>query len=160
MYTFLSDFPAPCTLRKRVRLLINFIFMDQQNFETNQNQIEADLHRVGQEVREQVSSGIAPEVTERELVKRSLHPIVQHPPVSAQTSHQSPTADDATLPDYLQNESPAIKERVERLVEDAFKHGVEHAAIEAQKSGPLVVDALHDVLSDRFYEELKKRGIV
>lgn len=134
--------------------------MDQQNFETNQNKIETDLHRVGQEVREQASGGVVPEVTERELVKRSLHPMVQHPPVSTQVPQQVPIADDAMLPAYLQNESPAIKERVERLVEDAFKHGVEHAAIEAQKSGPLVVDALHDALSDRFYEELKKRGIV
>lgn len=134
--------------------------MDQQNFETNQNQIEADLHRVGQEVREQTSGGATQEATERALVRQSLHPMVQSPATTTPTQPTTPTTDDAMLPSYLQNESPALKDRVERLVEDAFAHGVEHAAIEAQKSGPLVVDALHDALTDKFYEELKRRGLV
>lgn len=135
-----------------------FITMDQQ-FEKNDSQIEADLHRVGQEIREQPEGSVAPEVTERELVRRSLHPMVKYP-TAAVPQPEQPAADDMTLPVYLHDASAAIKDRVERLVEDAFKHGVEHAAIEAQKSGPFIVDALHDALSDRFYEELKRRNLV
>ena len=133
--------------------------MDTQNFEANQNKIEADIHRVGQEVREQTGGSVTPEATERALVRQSLHPMIQAPtvPVPQSGSH---AVDDTMLPSYLKDATVDVKERVERLVEDAFKHGVEHAAIEAQKSGPFVVDALHDALSDKFYEELKKRGVV
>ncbi|OGM94235.1 hypothetical protein A2524_01010 [Candidatus Wolfebacteria bacterium RIFOXYD12_FULL_48_21] len=124
-----------------------------------QNKIEADIHKVGQEVKEQIGGSATPEVTERALVRQSLHPMVKAPAVAVPQSGQ-PTAVDMELPVYLHDASAAIKDRVERLVEDAFKHGVEHAAVEAQKSGPFIVDALHDALSDKFYEELKKRNIV
>ena len=132
--------------------------MDTQNFET-QNQIEADIHRVGQEVREQTGGGATPEATERALVRQSLHPMVQ-PPVAATPNPSTTPADDAMLPSYMKDATIDVKDRVERLVEDAFKNGVEHAAEEAQKSGPFIVDALHDALSDKFYEELKKRNLV
>ena len=135
----------------------NIFIMDQQ-FES-QNNIEADLHKVGQEVKEQIGGSATPEVTERALVRQSLHPMVKAPAVAVPQSGQ-PAAVDMELPVYLHDASAAIKDRVERLVEDAFKHGVEHAAVEAQKSGPFIVDALHDALSDKFYEELKKRNIV
>ncbi|AKM78188.1 MAG: hypothetical protein UX49_C0001G0044 [Candidatus Wolfebacteria bacterium GW2011_GWC2_46_275] len=124
-----------------------------------QNKIEADLHRVGQEVREQVGGVVTPEATERALVRQSLQPMITAP--STQTPQRGRAAtDDAMLPTYMKDVTVDIKDRVERLVEDAFAHGVEHAAEEAQKSGPFVVDALHDALSDRFYEELKKRNLV
>lgn len=131
--------------------------MDQQ-FEANQNQIETDIHRVGQEVREQTGGGATPEAIERALVRQSLHSMVQPPAIAAPNSSATPS-DDAMLPSYMKDVPKDVKDRVERLVEDAFKHGVEHAAIEAQKSGPFVVDALHDALSDKFYEELKKRNL-
>lgn len=132
--------------------------MDQQ-FETPQNQIEADLHTVGREVKEQIGGSVAPEVTERALVRQSLQPMVKTP-APAVSQQSEVTATDDMLPTYLQDATPDIKDRVERLVEDAFKHGVAHAATEAQKAGPFIVDALHDALSDRFYEELKRRNLV
>src|SRR3989339_2047667 len=107
-----------------------------------QNKIEADIHRVGQEVKEQAGGGATPEVTERALVRQSLHPMVKAPAVAVPQAGQ-PAAVDMELPVYLHDASAAIKDRVERLVEDAFEHGVEHAAVEAQKSGPFIVDALH-----------------
>lgn len=124
-----------------------------------QNKIEADLHKVGQEVREQTGGSVTPEVTERALVRQSLHPMVNAPAGPVPQQGQS-AVNDETLPPYLHDAAPDVKDRVERLVEDAFKHGVEHAAAEAQKSGPFIVDALHDALSDRFYEELKRRKLV
>jgi hypothetical protein len=123
------------------------------------NPIETDIHRVGSEVRERTGGAITPEVTEREMVRQSLHPMVQQSGTAPAQPNRSAT-DDAMLPSYMKNESVDVKDRVERLVEDAFKHGVEHAAMEAQKSGPFIVDALHDALSDRFYEELKRRNLV
>lgn len=132
--------------------------MDNQNFEA-QNKIESDLHRVGQEVREQIGGNATPEATERALVRQSLQPMVAVSTTPAVQQDRS-VADDAMLPPYMKHATSDIKDRVERLVEDAFKHGVEHAAEEAQKEGPFVVDALHDALSDRFYEELKKRNLV
>ena len=93
-----------------------------------QNKIEADIHRVGQEVKEQAGGGATPEVTERALVRQSLHPMVKAPAVAVPQAGQ-PAAVDMELPVYLHDASAAIKDRVERLVEDAFEHGVEHAAV-------------------------------
>lgn len=124
------------------------------------NPVEVDINRVGHEVREKMGGAATPEVTERALVHQSLRPMVQPTPGAVGAQLNRNAADDAMLPTYMKGESFDMKDRVERLVEDAFKHGVEHAAIEAQKSGPFVVDALHDALSDRFYEELKKRNLV
>lgn len=124
------------------------------------NPIEADIHRVGQDVRERTGGVATPEATERVMVHQSLHPMVRQPGGVSATQPGRSTTDDAMLPTYMKDMSIDVKDRVERLVEDAFKNGVEHAAIEAQKSGPFVVDALHDALSDRFYEELKKRNLV
>ncbi len=124
------------------------------------NPIEVDIHRVGQEVLKHTGGVAVPEATERAIVRQSLHPMVQQPAVTAAAQVGRSAADDAMLPSYMKDMPVDIKDRVERLVEDAFKHGVEHAAIEAQRAGPFVVDALHDALSDRFYSELKKRGLV
>lgn len=124
------------------------------------NPIESDIHRVGQEVREQTGGVATPEATERALVRQALHPMVQQSPIPSTAVPPRNAADDAMLPSYMKDSPDVIKDRVERLVEDAFKNGVEHAAIEAQKSGPFVVDALHDVLSDRFYEDLKNRKLI
>lgn len=132
--------------------------MNEEQIQTNP--IEADIHRVGSEVRERIGGNTTPEATERAMVRQSLHPMMQQTSgvVSAQPNRSA--TDDVMLPSYMKDAPLDVKDRVERLVEDAFKHGVEHAAIEAQKSGPFVVDALHDALSDRFYEELKKRNFV
>ena len=124
-----------------------------------QNKIEADLRRVGQEVKEQTGGSATPEATERALVRQSLHPMVKAP-AAAVPQREQPAVNDESLSPYLRDAAPEVKDRVERLVEDAFKHGVEHAAAEAQMAGPFIVDALHDVLSDRFYEELKRRKLV
>lgn len=134
-----------------------FIMSEEQ---IQANQIESDIHRVGQEVRERIGGVPTQEVTERAMVRQSLHPMVQQAPMGATSQPGRSATDDAMLPAYMKDASFDVKDRVERLVEDAFKHGVEHAALEAQKSGPFVVDALHDALSDRFYEELKKRNLV
>jgi hypothetical protein len=124
------------------------------------NPIESDINRVGQEVRERIGGSVAPEATERALVREALHPMVRQPSETPVSQPGRNTADDAMLPSYMKDMPTDVKDRVERLVEDAFKNGVEHAAIEAQKSGPFVVDALHDVLSDRFYEDLKTRKLI
>ncbi|EKD24192.1 MAG: hypothetical protein ACD_81C00087G0003 [uncultured bacterium] len=137
--------------------------MDNQNFEAatpETSQIESDLNRVKQAVHEQTGGSATPEVTERALVRQSLQPMVNIASTPAPTQQTHAAADDAMLPEYLKDASPEIKDRVERLVEDAFANGVEHAAIAAQAFGPFVVDALHDALSDRFYEELQKRKFV
>ena len=130
----------------------------QEQFTGQQNTIEADLHRVGKEVREQVSGTSTSEATERALVHHSLHPMVHSSNAPVAPQHKG--AGDVSLPNYMQNAPEVLKERVERLVEDAFAHGVEHAAREAQKEGPFVVDALHDALADVFYDELKRRKLV
>jgi hypothetical protein len=42
----------------------------------------------------------------------------------------------------------------------AFKDGILKASSEAAKASPFVLDAFHDALAGKLYEELKKRGVL
>ena len=65
-----------------------------------------------------------------------------------------------SFPDYLLKESDEIKNRVEGLINLAFLKGIDLSAREAAKSGPFILDAFHDALTSKLYEELKKRGLL
>lgn len=67
---------------------------------------------------------------------------------------------DNILPAYLKKESPEIKLKVEELIDVAFHHGIDKSVEEARKFGPFILDALHDALTVKLYEELKKRNLL
>ena len=81
-------------------------------------------------------------------------------PVSAQKTTTIVIQESDALPDYLMGESEQIKEKVEGLIRIAFSDGVEKAAKRAAKSGPFILDAFHDAMTSKLYDELKKRGLV
>jgi len=65
-----------------------------------------------------------------------------------------------SLPDYLTAESSQVKDRVNGLIGLAFSKGIETSAKEAAKFGPFILDAFHDALTSKLYEELKNRGLL
>ena len=65
-----------------------------------------------------------------------------------------------SLPDYLINESDQVKKEVEDLIGLVFLEGIEASAKKAAKSGPFILDAFHDALTSKLYEELKRRGLL
>jgi hypothetical protein len=129
------------------------------NFE--HNPFEKDLQRFSKEVREhQIKNKI--ENIQESHIKDVLVSGYSHPAAVAATV-QKPAAvldETKTLPDYLISEPAQVKNRVEHLLSLAFSEGIEKSAKEAAKSGPFILDAFHDALTSKLYDELKKRGLL
>jgi len=127
----------------------------------NHNILEQDIERLSRQIKENKNSPEYKELSEREILRRSLGPIIQRP-VLNQPIQFSPAKPFQTtiLPNYLINDPDEIKINVEKLIDMTFHRGVEKTVEEAQKFGPYVLDAYHDALTDKLYEELKKRGIL
>ena len=75
-------------------------------------------------------------------------------PVSGNQSNQ-----DGSL-SYLDSLDDQTKERVLEFVDKVFERGLGRTISEAKKLEALDLDAFHDTLTDRVYNELKKRGLV
>lgn len=122
--------------------------------------IEQDIIKLSQEVKERQEKGEVehPEAAVREALRERISAGQQGSP-APQTQAQEP-ASSSFLPVYLQKESPEVRLKVEELVDLAFHQGLNKAFDEAGQYGPFVLDALHDTLTSRLYEELKNRGLL
>jgi len=125
----------------------------------NHNIIEQDIKRLSQEIAEKRNLAEYKNLSEKELVKQTLEPIIRQPfnqPIQPPVQPQVP-AEQTILPDYLKDSPDEIKIQVEELIDSVFHQGLNKTIHEAQKAGPFVLDAFHDALTDKLYEELKKR---
>src|SRR3989344_5368306 len=125
----------------------------EKNYPTN---VEQHLERISGEVKEyQQQKGI--EQADRNAVKEVLRPYVERAPAqsSAPSSGMSPV-----LPNYLQNDAPEVKAKVTELVNGAFQQGIEKSIAEAARYGPYILDAFHDALTSKVYDELKLRRLI
>ncbi len=142
--------------------------MKVQNFSEN---LEKSFARLGHEVAKRAELPESRNLSERELVKESLHSLVQpevsptdnptNPvpsvPISAPVS--VPSGD--FLPSYLSdNKDESMKRSVEYLLQIATDDDVAKAVKEARRYPPFIEDAFHDALIDKFLPEMKKRGII
>ena len=134
--------------------------VNQQNFE--HSILEADIERLSKEIAEKRNLLEHKNLSDRELIKKSLEPMIRQVPVN----NLQPTTDDRqqisnqVLPNYLKDSPLEIKLQVEKLI-DAFLHqGIKKTIKEAQKGGGFVLDAFHDALTDKLHEELKKRKLI
>ena len=66
----------------------------------------------------------------------------------------------SVLPSYLENIAPELKLKIEKMADRVFHDGLKKTLSEAKKEGPFFLDALHDILSDKLYEEMKSRGLI
>lgn len=118
--------------------------------------LEADIKRLSAEIKER---GIS------EKGKEALKTIVKEQipaPISSVTPTQPavPPTSSVSLPHYMDGEKDLVKLKVEKLLDLAWHKGVKRASEEARDSGPIVLDAFHDALTDKLYEELKRRGLI
>lgn len=119
--------------------------------------LEQDIERLSAEIkaRPETAKEVSKEIL-REAVSRRIYPEkVEAPPKEEAGEAPSPV-----LPTYLITASKDIKLKVEKLVDLAWHKGVDQAVKEARKSGALILDAFHDALVDKLYEEFKKRGLL
>lgn len=133
----------------------------KQNIEPSP--IKAEMEKISKEIAERKKSPEAEGLSEKELIKEALRPIIEGQPPSSSTS--APTiapssSSGGVLPRYLENFPAEIKSQVEKLVNAVFQQGLEKTVKEVKKQNAFVIDAFHDSLADKLYEELKKRKMI
>lgn len=117
--------------------------------------LERDIKRLTAELKKNPEKG-------KEALKTALQSQIAPAgeDVSAQIQPAKPPATSVSLPHYLDKETDLVKLKVEKLLDMAFHKGIKRAAVEARDSGPLIMDAFHDALTDKLYKELKQRGLL
>jgi len=127
----------------------------------NHSIIEKDIERLSKEIAEKKNLPEYKEVPERELIKQTLQPLVrQATSDKQQVTKKEEETKETVLPDYLKDSPPEIKLRVEKLVDLVFHQGIEKTIKEANQAGPFILDAFHDALTNKLYDELKKRNLI
>lgn len=139
-----------------------------EDFSKNSS-IEAEIAELSEKIankrRElEASRGI---VEEREVLKATLgekisNTVPQAVFAALNTASTSTNASNTTVVpagksylDFLDEESRII---VEQLVESVFVNGLEKTLKGLEMQEPYIIDVFHDVLTDKIYDELKKRG--
>ncbi len=119
--------------------------------------------KLGQEVGKQIESGEVKDLSEHEIVKKSIQVIASQTALAApQAETEGEEKKESFLPRYFQKDErdEAAKKEVEGLINLAFNKNLEAAVAAAKKRAPFVEDAFHDALVDKLVPELKKRGIL
>lgn len=133
-----------------------------KNFGQEHTPFEKDLQKFSKEIREHQAENKIENIRESH-VKEVLTSRFGQPTVPSRGGTQTQTSvlnEKEILPDYLIAEPAQIKNEVERLIDTAFSEGIEKSVKEARKQGPFILDAFHDALTAKLYEELKKRGLL
>lgn len=123
---------------------------------------EKDIQDLSKEAREHQEKNRIEKLQEshvKELLRSRIGQSQASQPQKSQTDRKVLQESDS-LPDYLMSESDDVKNRVEGLINLAFLKGIEVSAKEAARSGPFILDAFHDALTSKLYEELKNRGLL
>lgn len=125
----------------------------QPNFDS---MLEKDILRLSKEIKRHQEALPAQEILPKEIIKSSIGAQIQ-----SQVADSAPqNAEPSVLPQYLQRESPEIQLKVEELVDLAFHKGIEISVKEAKKYDPFILDAFHDSLTGKIYDELKARKLL
>ncbi len=132
------------------------------------NNIEAeiaDLTAKIAEKRKQLEAGRGV-VEEREVVKAVLgEQISKAVPQTTTTSVTpivsvtsiSPSSSSKSYLDSLDSESRAT---IDQLVESVYVNGLDKTLKNLDMQEPFIIDTFHDVLTDKLYVDLKKRGLI
>lgn len=132
---------------------------------TLENNLEKDIQRLSQEIKTLRNLPEGQNLSDKELIQRALKSEIKQVDFSANknvpviSEAESNKIEKEVLPNYLKDSPDDLKLEVERVVELTFRKGLWEAIAEAKKRGPVVVDALHDALTDKVYEEFKKRNL-
>ena len=121
----------------------------------NHNILERDIERLSKEIAEKRNLPEHQGLPEKELVKQVLQPIIKPQPTP-----QEPAISNKILPEYLKDFPAETKLQVEQLIDLTFHQGIEKVVARAKRASPFILDAFHDALADKLYEELKNRKLI
>jgi len=139
--------------------------MQIQNFH---EALERDLARLTAEIKVEQERSVGRELTEKEIVKRSIQSFAAAVPAATPSpgSVQSQSSDEKEnvnlLPAYLKDKTDNryVKLEIEKLIDIVFHENLEKAIAESKRHPAFVQDAFHDSLVDKLLPELKKRGAI
>lgn len=120
--------------------------------------LEADIERLSKEIAEKREELERHGFSGREMVKKVIAPMMQSQ--AAVNAPTQPRDDNTVLPDYLYTASPEVKLHVEELIDRVFHKGIDATVQRARRAHPMVLDAFHDALTDKVYEELVSRKLL
>lgn len=119
--------------------------------------IEQDIERLHQEIKEKRG-----DMPEKEALHEAVRESIEAAQVS-QTTASQPTAPSRQvsriLPTYVTQSPKEVQLAVEKLIAYAFEHGITKAVKEAKGQGPFFIDAFHDALTDKLYQEFQRRKL-
>ena len=126
----------------------------------NHTTLEQDIKRLSHEVSEKKNLPEYKESSEREVVKMVIESLVKPAASASQPTSAQKGDDGSVLPDYLRESPAEVKLAVEKLIDVVFHDGLSKAVKEAKTLNAFILDAFHDALADKLYEELKKRKLI
>ena len=129
---------------------------DQFTPERGTGPLEADMDRIAGDIEKYRQAPETKDFSQEQLLKKAVHELTEHPMPTGQGS-TSAANDDS---DYAKGASAGAKLEVDHYLSMAFKDGILKAANEAKKSNPFVLDAFHDALTGKLYDEFKRRGLL
>lgn len=103
-------------------------------------------------------------VSPREAVKEHLasriYGAAAKPAAPVPAAPSAPPADNPVFPAYMKQWSDEDKFVAEKLIDIAWHKGIDAAVREAEGEGAFMLDAFHDALTDKLYEDFKRRGLI
>ena len=130
--------------------------MAEQSLPKFENQpLKEGIEQIAAEIRAREGRGFE---SGREAVKTALQGHVQAAADTDVAGAATTAAEATVLPKYMSDEPADVRFQVEKLIDLAWHKSIVAAVKVARKSPPLILDAFHDSLTDKLYEELKRRG--
>lgn len=142
------------------------------NFENN---LEAEIAELSKEIEVKrrilaEQKGVVEEGSEKELVRDALRERIMAATTTSATSDDDksddqviaarPTTSTAPSRDYLENLDQATIIQVNELIGELAHHSLDTVIRKAVKAPAHILDAFHDTLVNRLYDDLKKRGLI
>ena len=126
--------------------------------------LEAEIAELQKKIEEKknILEGQSGIVEERAIVSEAVEELFIQPVVSSSQKIADNNSSASTTKDngYLEHLDPQTIESITSLIERIPQVGIAKVVSEASLGSPYLIDALHDALVDKLYEELLARGIV
>jgi hypothetical protein len=102
-------------------------------------------------------------IEEKEIAREAIGEKLKEATPPSQSATQPPpqTVSPISLSEsYLDTLDETNAQKVVSLIEQMREKGIKKAVAEARENDPYVLDAFHDALVDKLYEELQERGYI
>lgn len=135
--------------------------MDQEFSKAEGHQaLETDIERLQAEVSQIRGQAEARDLSDKEVLRAAIDRLVPREEHHPGTTPALPQNKSEFLPEYTAEAPLDVKLEIEGLLDEAFHEGISKAISRARKANPYVLDAFHDVLTGKLYEEFKNRGFL